>query len=573
MKKALIIANMLFASANVFGMFQFGGSTSGVGDQPSTSDFTFTAPVNRAGSQVQVTCVENNSTQTEILRKEERSMQTENPENLNSDLQNALLSYIKSKGQATDIMLWAAKSNQSNVVDYLIENNVDVNVSINGQNSLYQAVFNKNLELADHLILNGAKFNANDKENLLFNAIDSNNMENVRYLIGKEVNIGYRRNYNGYSNESFLDRAISKKYFDIAKYLIDNEAEAGYLQKYQVLSFVIENGSLDLVKHFVIDKGVDVNIVDGNKRTLLHNAILFNKYDIAKCLIDNENINVNAQDNSAYTPLLYAVEKKQTDIAELLIKKLVEKDDTGNLLNTMGNIKNVQSGGFCLESGQISKTPLYEASQNGSLDIVKLLAENKADLNKRASNGISPTEAAIQNDHADIAKYLIEHGVDVNSTNNEGRSLLNQAIVKNSEDSVDFVKYLIEKGAKINRQSNDGWTPLHEAVQAGNKDMVQLLIDHDAFVNATDKLGWTPLHEASKKGNLEIFKLLEENGADIDASDINKSTPRSIANQYGYSSDSRGRRVALGNAQSKIVEYLNNKPSRFTSNRLAVHNK
>lgn len=89
MKKALIIANMLFASANVFGMFQFGGNTSGVGDQPSTSDFTFTAPVNRVGSQVQVTCVDDNSTQTEILRMEERSMQTENPENLNNDLQNA----------------------------------------------------------------------------------------------------------------------------------------------------------------------------------------------------------------------------------------------------------------------------------------------------------------------------------------------------------------------------------------------------------------------------------------------------------------------------------------------------
>lgn len=548
MKKALVIANMLFASANVLGMFQFGGNTSGVGDQPGASGFTFRAPVN---SQVQVTCVDDSSTQTEILRMEERSMQTENPENLNNDLQNAFLSYINSKGQATDIMLWAAKSNQPNVVDFLIKNSVDVNGSINGQNSLYQAVFNKNLELADHLILNGAKFNANDKENLLFNAIETNSLETVKYLIGKEVNIGYRRRYNGHSNESFLDRAVLKKYFDIAKYLIENGAEAGYLQKHQVLSFVIKNGSLDLVKHFVSDKGVDVNLMDGNKRTLLHNAVLFNKYDIAEYLVNNENINVNAQDNYAYTPLLYAVEKNQTDIAELLIKKSVEKDDIGRALNLTGNIY--------VDGVYIAETPLYEASKNGSMDIVKLLAENKADLNKRAGNGVSPTEIAIQNNHVDIAKYLIEHGANVNETDKDGRGLLSQAIVKNSEDSIDFAKYLVEKGAKINRQSNDGWTPLHEAVQTGNEGMVQFLIDHDAFVNAADMQGWTPLHEASQRGNYAIFKLLVDNGANINASVVSSyTTPLSIANNKGF---------------LNIVKYLKIQQPRFTSNRLAVHNK
>ncbi len=562
MKKALIIANMLFASSTVFGMFQFGGNAPDAESQSNTSGFTFRAPVNQSENQVQITCVEEGSTQTEILRMEERAMQTENPEILNNDLQNAFLSYINSKGQATDIMLWAAKSNQSNIIDYLIKNNVNVNGAINGQNSLYQAVFNKNLELADHLILNGAKFNTNDKENLLFNAIETNNMETVKYLIDKKVNIGYIRNYNR-RTESFLDLAVSKKHFDIAKYLIENGAEVRNLQKHQVLSFVIENGSLDLVKHF-ISKGVDVNLVDGYKRTLLHNAVLFNKYDIAEYLVNNERTIINAQDNNAYTPLLYAVEKKHTDIAELLIKKLAEKDDTGNALNyLMGRANGLQ------------KTPLYEASQNGSLDIVKLLAENKADLKKRASNRVSPTEIAIQNNHTDIAKYLIEHGVNVNETDKDGRGLLSQAIVTNSEGSVDFAKYLIEKGAKINRQSNDGWTPLHEAVQTGNKEMVQLLIDHDAFVNATDKLGWTPLHEASQRGNFEIFKLLADNGADINAS-CGDSTPMSIAYRYGYSSAGAGRggrRRALGNAQSRIVEYLNNKSSRFTSNRLAVHNK
>ncbi|MBO4405306.1 MAG: ankyrin repeat domain-containing protein, partial [Alphaproteobacteria bacterium] len=279
-----------------------------------------------------------------------------------------------------------------------------------------------------------------------------------------------------------------------------------------------------------------------------------NKFDIVEYLVGVEGININAQDNNSYTPLLYAVEKKQTDIAELLIKKLVENNIS---LDTMGGTNGLQ------------KTPLYEASRNGSLDIVKLLTENGADLNKRAGNGISPAEIAIQNNNIDIAKYLIEHGVNVNSTDNNGMSLLSQAIVKNSENSVDLVNYLIEKGAKINRQSNDGWTPLHEAVQAGNKDIVQILLDHDAFVNAADINGWTPLHEASHKGNLGIFKLLEENGANTNAFVFNDVWRNNLKYQSGATPTS----IAQNRGYSNIVNYLNGKSSRFTPNRLAVHNK
>ena len=507
MKKALIIANMLFASANVFGIFN------------------------------------NPDAPCESFSSRKRS-----------------ISQIDSEESSSNKRI-AAKSKTQEVIVFLIKNGLDISYTRNGQNffyqndedinypiSLYEAVSNKNLKLANLLISSGTKFNDNDKENRLFKAIDTNNMENVRYLISKGVKIGYK---NGV--ESFLDRAVTKKYFDISKYLIENGAEAGYLKKYQVLSFVIKNGSLDLVKHFV-SKGVDVNLVDGYKRTLLHNAVITNKFDIVEYLVNAEGININAQDNSLYTPLLYAVEKKQTNIAELLIKKLAEKDSTGNALNIMGRSKN--------QNISIDKTPLYEASQNGSLDIVKLLAENGADLNKKASNGISPIDIAFQNDHLDIMKYLIEQGADINLIDNNGMSLISKIIVKNSKDSVDLVDYLIEKGSKINRQSNDGWTPLHEAVQAGNKKMVQLLLDHDAFVNAADTKGWTPLHEASQRGNIEIFKLLVENGADSNASF-----------NYNVGFDSQGRRiikyitpidVAQNYGYSNISEYL----IKFTSDRL-----
>ncbi|KAG4100466.1 ankyrin repeat-containing domain protein [Neocallimastix lanati (nom. inval.)] len=526
-------------------------------DQTNIPGFIFTFPNNNGPENPLL-----------IQSSEEKFTQANDLENANNNsLQKAFLTYINSKNQATDLLLWAAKSNQPNMIHYLIGNNVNINESINSQNSLYQAVSNGNLDLADDLIQNGAHFNGNDKENLLYNAIKTEKLEIVQYLVKKGANIDYK-----IKNLSFLDVAVRIKNFNIIKYLIENNAELYNVPKYTLISYIIENNSLELVKRY-IEKGMNVNFMDNYKRTLLHKAVLFNKFDIVKYLVNNEAININAQDINQYTPLLLAVEKSLINIAELLIKKSIEKDNTGNTLNIMGNeiINNTNTNnGFGINcrnffsfqnniNNQISKTPLYEASKNGSFDIVKLLVENKASLNKKASNGISPINIAFQNDYIDIVKYLIEQGADINSIDNDGRSLINKVVEKNSNGSAALVEYLIEKGAKINKQSKDGWTPLHEAVQVGNKEVVQILINHDAFVNAKDKsLQWTPLHEASLNGDLVIFKLLVENNADIDATDVNGLTPRFIVEKSNF---------------TNILAYLKNKSAPFTSTLLNAHNK
>ncbi|PMD55239.1 ankyrin, partial [Hyaloscypha bicolor E] len=54
------------------------------------------------------------------------------------------------------------------------------------------------------------------------------------------------------------------------------------------------------------------------------------------------------------------------------------------------------------------RTPLYRASMNGHVDIVKLLLEKGADVNAADRDGQTPLYRAFANRHVDIVKLLLE---------------------------------------------------------------------------------------------------------------------------------------------------------------------
>ena len=65
-------------------------------------------------------------------------------------------------------------------------------------------------------------------------------------------------------------------------------------------------------------------------------------------------------------------------------------------------------------------TPLYSAANKGYLEIVKLLIENGADINKSNNDGWTPLYSAADKGHLEVVKLLIENGADINKSNNNG---------------------------------------------------------------------------------------------------------------------------------------------------------
>jgi hypothetical protein len=93
-------------------------------------------------------------------------------------------------------------------------------------------------------------------------------------------------------------------------------------------------------------------------------------------------------------------------------------------------------------------------------------------------------------------KKLVAEGADVNAPSEEGFTPLITAIMYNRGD---IASALIENGANVNGRGGGGITPLMAAAMQGNKDLAGLLLTSGADVNAVTPEGFTALKAASSK--------------------------------------------------------------------------
>jgi len=204
-----------------------------------------------------------------------------------------------------------------------------------------------------------------------------------------------------------------------------------------------------------------------------------------------------------------------------------------------------------------SRTTLHKAVIRRSLDIVKLLVRNGADVNLRDEEGKTPLHYAIENGEIGTIAFLLASRCEINSWDKEMRTPLQDAA---SLGQAEIVKALIESGANVNAKPQasaytrkDGKAPWNDYPELVTDDaaakMVSRAREKEYLTAASSTRFSAALFSAISNCHLEVANILREVGAYLPdeasrvALEISKANSRRLVGNRG-----RG----LGDGQLRI---------------------
>ena len=308
------------------------------------------------------------------------------------------------------------------------------------------------------------------------------------------------------------------------------------------MSLAAEVGNTDMLK-VLLEAGANVESPNADGQTALLAVARTGNVAAAQLLLDH-GAAVDAKEKfGGQTPLMWASARRHPAMMELLIANGADVNARSidrnyqRHIQAEGRPKNLDSGGL---------TPLLYAARENCAACVKVLLENKADIDLPDPDSVSPLLVAIMNANWDLAKQLIEAGADVNQWNIFGEAPLLTAIdlrtridggrasidAPNQAKGIEIVKLLLDRGADPNMQLffqpanargavyTRGVTPLIRAAVNADLDVVKLLLEHgaDATIATADRQ--TPIHavlagRAVEPQALELIKVLQKAGTDV----------------------------------------------------------
>ncbi|XP_050400941.2 ankyrin-1 [Patella vulgata] len=301
------------------------------------------------------------------------------------------------------------------------------------------------------------------------------------------------------------------------------------------LHIASRHGQLGMIKVF-LEEGANASSHSKSGETPLHTAAKYCHLSVAKELLNFTSTRLsrldavmlaNHQNKEGETPVHFAAElKKENAHGEFedtdMIRLLLEYDGDTNI-----------------QSKLTHESPLHYCARAGNanilLEIVHLLGPTKlqAVVNRQAKDGNSPLLVASEQGHLEIVRILLKNHARVDVFDEHGKAALHLA-GENGHEAV--AELLLAHKAFVNAKSKLGFTPLHLAGQNGNNRLVKLLIEsHGALIDALTLTKKTTLHLAAQNGKMEVCSTLLKMKADPNATDDRGQTPLHLAAEYDHS--------------------------------------
>lgn len=381
----------------------------------------------------------------------------------------------------------AVKNTNLNIIKILINNSFDLKRE---PYILNYAITIGDENTVKYLIEKGADINYknSDGTTILYDAVLSLNLKLVDYFLGKNADINEAGISDTYGN--IITAAAGSKFNN------PNNKSPVDLQ-------LLEKSAEDSAKitDRIIGK-VDKKIINDyfKDKTPLIIAVGNSYLATAKKLIEN-GANVNIYDNEGWSALTYAANNGDIEIAKVLLENNARI--RGELLYAI-------------------KSPIIE----NRIGMMKLLIENKADINYTDTNGLNPLNIAVQNGDIQLTEFLMTNKANANILMPDGNGLIEYAI---TQDNMDLLQVLVENGADINYAGISSLTPLMVASKLGLDNVVRILLSKKIDINAYDINGNTALHIAAGNSQLSVIRLLLDKNPNLDIQNNDGNTALHLA--------------------------------------------
>lgn len=229
---------------------------------------------------------------------------------------------------------------------------------------------------------------------------------------------------------------------------------------------------------------------------------------VAELLYYRGGASLREMSKGGLTPLSIASFHGHTAVVVFLLKALVEEDEatmpTGDAASAeKGSVgsERVRKGVSEVVNifGNLRRTALSLAAEEGHAEIVRQLLANGADVNFRDGMGMTPLTKAISHGRERVAGLLLEAGADPN-------------VVVKAQDSGCCLHFACKEGCAavvkavlshpsfelgVDCRDGVGRTPLFYAAANNDEGLADLLLSYGASAGAVDNEGRTPLFTAA----------------------------------------------------------------------------
>ncbi|KAK6174217.1 hypothetical protein SNE40_017536 [Patella caerulea] len=278
----------------------------------------------------------------------------------------------------------------------------------------------------------------------------------------------------------------------------------------------------------MMDKGANVNDIDFYRRSPLYHCIRSKVDRIKKMrLLFSRGADVNAVNNDGYTVLHDCAIDNTPECMRILIESGADVnavDKYGNTALYYGALFNtpecirilIESGADVNAVTKYGCTALHGGVRGNTPDCIRILKEGGANVNAVNRDGYTALHLGVRYNTPDCIRMLIESGADVNAVDRYGNTALHGGVIDNTPECM---RILIECGADVNAVNRDGYTALHDCARNNTPDCIRMLIESGADVNAVNKYGRTALQYGVIDNTPDCVRILIESGADVNVVD------------------------------------------------------